>query len=730
MTLLAPGLALAGLLAAAVPIVIHLLLKRRRTPVPWAAMNLLLEAVRRHRRRSRIERILLLVVRALLLAALGLALASPLIGERSTLITSRTVHLVIDDGITSAAIDAEGTTALARNVAKASALVQALDGSDRVSITLAGRPVRTVVDSPTTDHRSIIDVLESLPSREGATDLSSALERAAEETEDRDPAARTEIHVFSDFRRGAIDDRARIPVLVDEDSNLRLFATAPADREVGSVQVVDIGTARVPLSLAGGSNDRLVTVRLRRTGFLPAATTVVSLGGDAIAATETRQVDWRPGVDEASVDFQVRVDEDGGVLEASILESDDLPLDDRRSTMIPGRIPSRVLVVDRSEFGSIGAVDRWRASDWFERAMLPDPESGVADAIEIDRVDPAALDRRDLEGASVLAIARPDLVDESFLPVIGDWARAGGVLVIMPPGEVTTRPWATPLLESIGIDWSVALEPVALDPPRRLAADQPKAPLTRLLDAEIPDLTPGVSIQRMLPLQGPSEGDVALIDDQGDPFLVDVGVGLGRLVFFTVAPELSWTDLPVRPLMVPLIQEIGRQGAALVDRDRDGIVGERLPSTRLSGAAMVLPGGVRVVESEDSGDEPDLRLPERSGIAEVVDIADRTLERRAVNPAVARARLETIDRSELLEWISPAGDWTFESDEREVEGAGSRGEDLARPLIMLVLLLALVETALARWFTRGGSTTRRAEGLTGANADADAARTHRVEGTA
>ena len=60
MTLLAPGLAIAGILAAAVPIVIHLLLRRRRRPVEWAAMSLLMQAVRRHRRRARIERVLYL----------------------------------------------------------------------------------------------------------------------------------------------------------------------------------------------------------------------------------------------------------------------------------------------------------------------------------------------------------------------------------------------------------------------------------------------------------------------------------------------------------------------------------------------------------------------------------------------------------------------------------------------------------------------------------------------
>ena len=101
MTLLAPGLAIAGILAAAVPIVIHLLLRRRRRPVEWAAMSLLMQAVRRHRRRARIERVLLLALRALLLAALGVALARPSTGDRTTILGSRIVHIVVDDGIAS-----------------------------------------------------------------------------------------------------------------------------------------------------------------------------------------------------------------------------------------------------------------------------------------------------------------------------------------------------------------------------------------------------------------------------------------------------------------------------------------------------------------------------------------------------------------------------------------------------------------------------------------------------
>ena len=50
-----PGFALAGLLLVAVPIVIHLLNRRRFKTIEWAAMEFLLRALKKNRRRIRCE---------------------------------------------------------------------------------------------------------------------------------------------------------------------------------------------------------------------------------------------------------------------------------------------------------------------------------------------------------------------------------------------------------------------------------------------------------------------------------------------------------------------------------------------------------------------------------------------------------------------------------------------------------------------------------------------------
>jgi hypothetical protein len=71
----APGLAIAGVLLGAIPIIIHFLNRRRYRTHRWAAMQYLLEAMRRNRRRLQFENLLLLTLRccAILLAAIALA---------------------------------------------------------------------------------------------------------------------------------------------------------------------------------------------------------------------------------------------------------------------------------------------------------------------------------------------------------------------------------------------------------------------------------------------------------------------------------------------------------------------------------------------------------------------------------------------------------------------------------------------------------------------------------
>ena len=76
--------AIAGLIAAAGPIVIHLLNRRRFRVVEWGAMDFLRKAMQRSRRAVQLRDLLLLVLRCLVVALFGAALARPFVSGVSS----------------------------------------------------------------------------------------------------------------------------------------------------------------------------------------------------------------------------------------------------------------------------------------------------------------------------------------------------------------------------------------------------------------------------------------------------------------------------------------------------------------------------------------------------------------------------------------------------------------------------------------------------------------------
>src|SRR5918993_412065 len=68
-----------GLALASVPIIIHLLNRRRFRLIDWAPMKYLKLTIKTNRRRMRIEQFLLLAVRTLAVVALILAVARPVL---------------------------------------------------------------------------------------------------------------------------------------------------------------------------------------------------------------------------------------------------------------------------------------------------------------------------------------------------------------------------------------------------------------------------------------------------------------------------------------------------------------------------------------------------------------------------------------------------------------------------------------------------------------------------
>jgi hypothetical protein len=96
-TFLYPWLAVAGAVAAAVPVIVHLLNRRKFRVVHWAAMDFLREALTRSRKMMELRDLLLLLLRVACLLFFGLAMARPIWNRNSQVAfdPNQPVHAVV-----------------------------------------------------------------------------------------------------------------------------------------------------------------------------------------------------------------------------------------------------------------------------------------------------------------------------------------------------------------------------------------------------------------------------------------------------------------------------------------------------------------------------------------------------------------------------------------------------------------------------------------------------------
>src|SRR5687768_917417 len=203
----------AGLAAVSIPIIIHILNRRRFKTVTWAAMDFLLRAMKKNRRRLRFEQWVLLATRCLVLFLLGMALARPLACENRSLagLGGRTgLNVFVIDNSYSMAYetnrpgDARTHLDQAKKIAKA-LMAQLNSGGESVAIVLASRPAAAVqgFEKPSYNLVAAASAVDRIEQTYGATDLVGALQAALRigREEIRQPVKN--LYILSDSTRSA-----------------------------------------------------------------------------------------------------------------------------------------------------------------------------------------------------------------------------------------------------------------------------------------------------------------------------------------------------------------------------------------------------------------------------------------------------------------------------------------------------------------------------------------------
>jgi len=554
-TLATPWIAAVGALAVLFPIMVHLFFRRRTHPVEWAAMDLLREAVRRAERHRKLKRLALLVVRCLALVIAGVAIAGPMLlkesaPEASTPRGSGELIIVLDDCVAQRCTIG-GVTAFERSRTRALNALDGLSQGDRIGV-MRVSSAEPLVWPPSSDLISARAVLQACEPTFEAPSLDEAIASSMK------PSGT--VCVVSEFRRGSLGDG---PLTVAAEGGSRVVISPPASEACVNTQIVAANLVARPPNTPRSLWPLRVTLRREGT-FLQSSTSVVE--ARCGESRSVARVEWAEGQVEARTEVfvQTPLDDTGEhPLRVSLAEPDAQPSDNTWFGVIAGSPSIHVGVITRE--GGAGLTGGEGPSQWIDRALQPQ-EGGD---IEIELIDPATIDNTRLGRCDAVIILRPDLVSTQEWTLLANRSAAGLVVIVAPPSEATSSLWSDAMVNTFALGWTLSREPHDGASPQPLSVTKESAAVLARIAPELSELSRPILVSRWFDLSMPKGSGTSLLTlNDGTPLVAMASRdrGTGALVLFTSAVDLGWNNLPAKPLMVPLLQEIIRQSVASVER--------------------------------------------------------------------------------------------------------------------------------------------------------------------
>lgn len=726
---------LLGILGVSVPIVIHLLNKRRVERVWWGAMRFIRAAVERNERRLRLEDLLLLVLRCLVVALLALTLARPaLTGGGGGLGRARVSAVVMVD--VSASMGATDGVRSRMELAREAVteLVAGLPPGSRVAVWAVSDTVRPLIPEPTGDLNLVRRTIDELRPSDRSTRLAPAVSRGAAALKAWQAAGgdARELYLISDGQRGGFDALDALTRALDdarpEVRGTIVFVGADAGTENLGVSVLRQATGvaatgrpvRFTASIAnhGGTDAADVRVVLRSVavGASGDGGSGGGVGSGGGAPLDEAVIDRLPPGETRAVSLFARAPAAGNWVVRAEIPADRLRADDERAVVSRVVEQVKVLLVD----GDPGTEARQSQAFYLRQALSPSGEEGSW-FVRTELVQAAELGGVRLDDFDAVVLAGVGDVSPAAADALLQYVRRGGGLLSFSP------PTARAELLNRELFDRRALLPARLGDARGdTAAEKPALSLsTRDLEHPVASLWKdpaagdlgGVGFFRVFPLTPAADARVVLRFSDNSPAVVERRVGTGRVLQFAFPATTQWGDLPLRPgVFVPLMYR--SLGAVLAGQEErlNVAVGEafayRAPAEWIGRDVAVFtpahvpgrpPDDARRVELADGEarimfDATDLAGPyllraEGEGGGRVVFAAQRDPAESDLAPVGAVER-EALARSATVIDYSPGG-----GSLAAVTRARS-GVEVWWPLAIAVLLLAAVESGAAWWFSR------------------------------
>lgn len=696
-----------------IPIILHFLHRRRFRETEWAAMRFLLEATRKKSRRLRLERLLLLTVRTLVMVLIAIALMGHLTDTDSGNIggPGATHHIIVLDASLSMQTKVDEGTRFSAAKDMARRIVRQANSGDAFHLVrIADASPTLVFRQPAFQGRHVLRELDQFDVTDEVGEVIPALEAVEELLAKLPEMTRKNVVIISDFQQ----DNWRPETRGGQPRLQELLRVAAAKSrlvmlDVGRYEAANVAITQLTSDQPFVAVNTPVTITASVKNFGSNAVDEVPVqlwSGDRLL--ERKRVQLGAG-DEATVTFIHSFQTSGDQRLEARITNDTLAADDRRWLSMPVRDHFSVLPVDG---GIDNPLDR-TASLYLHVALSPSvrdspwtgslrPEEPISDVRFADR---------DFSGFDCVILAEPGSLTESVVNRIEQYVRGGGGVIMCvgdDAGDINKLNrlayrdgagfMAAELIEIVESEEPIVfdvsnLDHVVLEPFR----GNPGTGLEKSFT--------GKHIKVTLPGDG-SASTILKFTNQ-DPAIVERRFGNGKTVLITTSLDMTWSTWPVSPSFPPVINELVRStiagrwtrptmlvgdqfGRILTDRDANSAAVLMLPN----GKTRPLP--IRKSEFDVVVETEPLLRP---GLYELtLDDDPESAQSVAVNINTRESSVTRLTQPDLEEQFSGIGfdyrtDW--QSSSAGTDEATAPGVDLTRWLLYAVLALLLLESIVA-----------------------------------
>ncbi len=506
---------LAGALAAAIPIVLHLFRRRTEAVVDFPAVRLMQKAPVEQQRRRRIRELILLALRVTALALLAFAFARPYLRSSVAAMTSPIAIVALD---TSMSMSAPGTFDAAKQAARRAV-------TDTPPAALVGlvtfADAATLVVPPTTDRGGVIAAIDASRPGAGGTRYRTALSRAAEAV----GASAGRIVVVTDLQQagwetadeGAVPDGVTVDVVPirPPESNVAVTAVRREGQAVvAAVHNFSARPARVPVRLKVDGRD-LTTDRVE---IAPQS------------AAEVRLVSALPPR--------------GGV-EVSVDDAAGYQADNARYLVLDPATAVPVIVLTAESPGSS------RTGIYVERALGVANEGAGYQVRAVDGRQFSAMSAQELDSPAALVILGTRTLDRKGRETVASYLQNGGraLVALGPDIDYDT------LSATLGVDLGIERDSKSdAGGTVTLVAVDVRHPIFRPFSSPTGALG-DVYVEQYRRLKDQKERTVLARFSGGPPALTEQIVNRGRLLVFTSDLDNQWNRFPLNPAFVPFAVE-------------------------------------------------------------------------------------------------------------------------------------------------------------------------------